>query len=150
MTAPFSNRSTATVPARLLLIAGVVAIGSLGLALGLDRPDPSGPAPTDSSSMAPSLSDAGAAGLAAISVPAGDGSSPSPAATPMSAATVARLKSAYLDCVAVTSGARMGIEQAIYCQSVTDALVERHFDGRLDRLLAWWHSATREAVAAIR
>ena len=48
------------------------------------------------------------------------------------------LKTLYLDCARATSGIRMDIDEAVYCQSVADALMHRHFGGSFERLIDWW------------
>ena len=74
-----------------------------------------------------------------------------PAGPDFSQVPLDRLKAHYLACDHAATQSVLHPAAAAVCSAVAEALLQRGFDGDLDRLLAWWRAA-REAppLAAAR
>jgi hypothetical protein len=62
----------------------------------------------------------------------------------------ARLKALHLDCTGGAPTDGTDVEQAVFCQAVADALVLRYFDGKPERLFAWWQEQPEEEHASLQ
>ena len=61
-----------------------------------------------------------------------------PVTLPVAALAIAELKTAYLSCDRAATESRLDPSSFQRCAAVGDELLQRGFDGDLDRLLAWW------------
>lgn len=69
-----------------------------------------------------------------------------PAARPVTSSgpaqeSIPALKREYLRCALVSSQQRLTQEAGAHCSAVSGELLQREFDGDLDRLWAWWRAA---------
>jgi hypothetical protein len=59
-----------------------------------------------------------------------------------------QLRDAYLECECISSHQRISLDGMALCAAVSDTLLQRDFDGVLDRQLAWWRTSRRAPDAA--